>query len=145
MQIIVGRESLECVIPADAEAYATAATYPEQMWEQLVAKNNGPTINVQHAHRELQRLIDLAVATASSEAIPLYEIEVVCPQLMSLEGWKSYTNSQDVNFNIHQLHAWFIMRHGVGRQFHIDSAGGSVTISFSLRDAPRYDFWCRFG
>lgn len=138
------QENTQPVVPADAEAYAEAATYPERMWEQLVARNDGLTNNIQRAHCALQRLIDLAAATASKRAIPLPEVEITCPQLMSLQGWNDYAvKPQDFNFNVHQLRTWFIVKHGTSHQFHIHATGGSVTITFSPTNAPEYDFWCR--
>ena len=145
MQIIVGREGLKYVVPADAEAYANAAAYPERLWEELIARNNGLTSNMQRAHQELQRLINLAAETAAEKGVLLTELEIICPQLMSFQGWSDYAERpRDFDFNLNQLRTWFIMRHSVELVFHIDSAGGSVTISFSLRAAPSQKFWCRY-
>lgn len=145
MQIIVGQESLKCVVPADADAYANAAAYPERLWEELIARNGGLAGNMQRAHQELQRLINAAAKTAAEKGILLTEVKIICPQLMSFQGWSDYTERpQDPNFNLNQLRTWFIMRHGVEFVFHIDSAGENVTISFSLRAAPNQKFWCRY-
>lgn len=145
MQIIVGRESLKHVVPADAEAYAQASTSPEQIWEELTERNGGLATNVQRAHEELKCLINLAAEAAQAKNILLYEVELVCPQLMSFEGWSNYAeNIHNSRFSAHQLRIWFIMYHGASLLFHIDSAEGRVLISFSPRVAPKHKFWWRF-
>ncbi len=164
MKILVVPEELEHVVPADAEACAKASINPTRMYEELVAKNGGLAGNIERANRELKTLIDLAVDTAKEEAISLAEIQVVCPELMSFEGWSNYTEKLcEFSFNqkqfraelrvwlatlhdanLRQLRNWFVMVHGTDFCFHIESAGGSVSISFSPRASPRHHFGCRY-
>lgn len=145
MPIIVGRESLKYVVPADAEAYAQASTSPERMWEELTGRNGGLTSNIQRAHCELKNLIEFAAEVARMKRVSLAEIEIICPQLLSFEGWSNYTeDARDLHSSARQLRTWFVMFYGTNLLFHIDSAEESVSISFSPKTMPKHRFWWRF-
>jgi len=145
MPIIVGRESLKYVVPADAEAYAQASTSPERMWKELTERNGGLASNIQRVHCELKNLIEFAAEVARMKGISLAEIEIICPQLLSFEGWSNYTEgARDSHSSAHQLRTWFVMFYGTNFLFHIDSVEGRVSISFSPRAVPKHRFWWRF-
>lgn len=146
-QMTFSQERLQHIVLADDDAYAEATTSPERMWEQLEERNGGPdkNKNMRQVHYQLQWLISSAIQETKLAKIALPEVLVVCPQLMSFRGWRDYAElRRDFNFNLNQLRTWFILKHGVEFVFHIISAGGTVTIYFSPRAAPRYASWCYF-
>lgn len=108
--------------------------------------------NLENAHKEMQKMLNLALEESKSKQISLTEIVVICPQLLNASAWGGYFGSPwDRNHNSDSLRKWWKEK-GQYESFHVDAneseylleksleSGLWVAITFSRPSNPKHKF-----